>query len=297
MRWSLLTVKLCIVMVYVVLAGILLMAIVPLIQGGMDFDVEEGNAVSYAYEDGLLTTEVTVSIYNGGVLDIEDCQFRAESRLDNGTLLTSSHSIPVNLKAKEWTAVRLPLTININEVTSMMDQDVVFNGTTVSLDLAISTYVAMRLVHLELGTADAQEFEIPALISDVRADTDGINVVPYGDGYGIALPYGFRASDFIAGQEVSLNARLRNSTGTLGTTEQSITIVEDNSGQLIIPISDEAAQALMNGPDTLYFDLGLDFEGNEFTRTYQRQWDPSAPRGLSPMDWPPKVITSEGWTA
>ena len=295
MRWSLLTVKLCIVMVYVVLAGILLMAVVPLIQGGMDFDVEEGNAVSYAYEDGLLTTEVTVSIYNGGVLDIEDCQFRAESRLDNGTLITSTHSIPVDLKAKQWTAVRLPLIINVNQVTSMMDRDVVFNGTTVSLDLAISTYVAMRLVHLELGTADAQEFDIPALISDVRVDANGANVVPYGDGYGIALPYGFRASDFIAGQDVSLSARLRNSTGTLGTTGQSITIAEDNSGQLIIPISDETAQALMGGPDILYFDLGLEFEGNEFTQTYQRPWDPSAPSGPSPLDWPLTVATEQGW--
>ncbi len=252
MRWSLLVVKLCIVMVYVVLAGILLMAIVPLIQGGMDFDVEEGNAVSYAYEDGVLTTDITVSIYNGGALDIEDCQFRAESRMENGTMITYSHSIPVDLKAKEWTPVRLPLTININEVTRLMDQDVVFNGTTISLDLAISTYVAMRLVHLELGTADAQEFEIPAFISDVRADTNRVNVVPYGDGYAIALPYGFRASDFITGQDVSLNVKLRNSTGTLGNTGQSITIAKDNSGQLIIPISDEAAQALMGGPDTLY---------------------------------------------
>jgi hypothetical protein len=263
----------------------------------MDFDVEDSDSVGLAYEDGLLSTEVTVSIYNGGVLDIEDCQFRAESRLDNGTLLTSTHSIPVDLKAKEWTAVRLPLTININQVSSVLAQDVVFNGTTVSLDLAISTYVAMRLVHLELGTADAQEFEIPALISDVRADTNGASIVPYGDGYGIALPYGFRASEFIAGQDVSLRATLRNSTGALGTTGQSFSIAEDNSGQLIIPISDEAAQALMNGPDTLYFDLGLEFEGNEFTRTYQRPWDPAAPSGPSPMDWPPTVGTEQGWTA
>jgi hypothetical protein len=292
MRWSLLAVKLCIVTVYLVLAGILLLTIVPLVQGGMDFRTPETDEVSWSYENGIISTEMTVGIYNGGVLDIEDCQFRADSTLENGSLITSSQSVPVDLKAKEWTEVTIPLTLNVNEVTRMLEQDVVFNGTRVNVSLDLSTYVALRLVHLELGTAEGQSFEIPALISNVQVDMGGVSVVPYGDGYALALPYRFDASSMIVGQSLSLHGTLRNDTDTFGIASQSITIQQHNSDEMLFPLSSEEAEHLMTEPDNLHFDMTLDFQGSEFTRTYSQYWQPPSMMMTDPAGIPLTVLPS-----
>jgi hypothetical protein len=284
MRWSLLAVKLCIVAVYLVLIGILVLTVVPLIQGGMDVEVPESNQVNWSYENGIITSDVTIGIYNGGVLDIEDCRFRADSTVDNGSFITSSQSSSTNLKAKEWTYVTIPLTFNVNELTRIMEQDVVYNGATVNITLDLSTYVALRLIHFELSTPEGQSFEIPALISNVQVDMNQASIVPYGDGYALSIPYSFDASSLIVGKTISLHGGLRNETDGLGSVDRSLTIQQHNSEDLIIPVSNETATRLMTEPDTLNFEVGLNFQGNEFTRTYSRDWQPPSVRMMLPSD-------------
>jgi len=286
MRWSLLAVKLCIVTVYLVLIGILVLTVVPLIQGGMDVEVPESNQVNWSYENGIITTDVTIGIYNGGVLDIEDCRFRADSTVENGSFVTSSQSMSTNLKAKEWTYVTIPLTLNVNELTRIMEQDVVYNGATVNITLDLSTYVALRLIHFELSTPEGQSFEIPALISNEQVDVSQASIVPYGDGYALSIPYSFDASSLIVGQTISLHGGLRNDTDGIGSVNRSLTIQEHNSDDLIIPVSNETATRLMTEPDTLNFDMNLDFQGNEFTRTYSHDWQPPSVGMMLPSDNP-----------
>jgi hypothetical protein len=292
MRWSLLAVKLCIATVYLVLIGILVLTVVPLIQGGMDVKVPESNQVNWSYENGIITSDVTIGIYNGGVLDIEDCQFRADSTMENGSFITSSQSMSTNLKAKEWTYVTIPLTLNLNELARMMEQYVVYNGTTLNITLDLSTYVALRLIHFELSTPEGQSFEIPALISNVQVDVNQASIVPYGDGYALSIPYSFDASSLIVGQTISLHGGLRNDTDGFGSVDRSLTIQEHNSDDLIIPVSNETATRLMTGPDTLNFDMSLNFQGNEFTRTYSHDWQPPSVGMMLPSDNPLTVQPS-----
>ena len=272
MRWSLLTVRLVIAAVSIVTALILILTVIPLASGGLEINVHEGQDIRWAISGDNVSAQYTVSIRNGGYFDIEGFTLSVNVTDVDGTHLSTSSSVPTDLKAGAWTDVVLPIRIDLGSLTAEKKADIIFNGTEVMMGIGLDSYFGLRLIHLSVAGAGNQTMQIQPLITDLSVDPTQMTLESSGGGYVLVQPYSFGASDMITGRELDLAVVVRNRTSEVSTVTQSMTLESQNSGELRLPLTQAEAQALMLENTTLTIAMTATMEGVSFTQSVVYEW-------------------------
>lgn len=274
MRWSLLTVKVAIAIVSLISTLILLLTVLPLATGGLKIDMPQEGDVQWEMDGDLIHADVPVKIYNGGILAIEDFALSANMTDVDGTHLSTTHSIPVDLVTNAWTEVVLPVDIDLSVLSAEKRLDIVFNGTEVYLKIGLQSYFGLRTIYMSIDGDGNQTMEVPALITDLDVDPADLRLITTSSGPALDLPYSFGASDLLVGKTIRISSNIFNSSGLLSHAQEEVLIQSTNYGDLVYPLDEEAFAHLLTQSDRLRFEVMVVYDDLSYMRIVQYDWVP-----------------------
>jgi hypothetical protein len=253
MRWGLLGVRLSIITVYVVIAAIIVMSILPLATGKLQVSIPEDGGSEPIVNGNKVTMSIPVDITNDGYFNIEDLTiwFRVA---DGSNVLAEQSSVPVDVIAGRTNHLNLSIVLDLDTIAEEDLKDLVFNATTLDMRVGVEAGYSMGLVKASIQTQ--QEMEWEPMVSEVDIDTDNIQWESNGTNVDVLVPYYFEASEFAQGRDVGIQAHLANSSAVLGTASESFAIEQVNEGQLRFVVPRETFLWLQAHPEALT--LGAD---------------------------------------
>jgi len=273
MRWSLITVRLVILVVSLITAAILVLTIFPLATGGLKIDVPQDN-VTWNMDGDVVNAEVPVNIYNGGYFDIEDFALSVNMTDVDGTPLSTSTSVPIDLRSGSWTEVVLPVQIDLSTLPLEKRMDIIFNGTEVKIGIGMDSYFGLRTIHVTMDGKPDQTMEVPAMITNLNIDPSDLRLVNTRGGYQLVQPFSFSASDLLVGRNVDVSAVISDGSGTLGSTEMSLSLQQNTHGEMSVPLSQSTVAKLLGQNDSLLVTASVSFENISYSRTVRYDWTP-----------------------
>lgn len=269
MRWSLLGIRVSIILVNIAIAAIIVLSVLPLVSGGLRIDLPQGDLAKPTYEDDVVRFSVPVDIYNGGYFDITDFRMRFQVS-DGDYLIADQTSNPVNIVVGKTNRVNLDLEVDLGTVPTAELKKLVFERTMLKLEVGMGAGYCLGLVKGDVRTNQTMEWE--PLISDFEVNTQGVQAQTNGTNVDLLIPYSFTASDMVTGNTVSLQATLRNSTTLLGSAAHTIVLQNSDQGVLRLTVSQEAALWLMSHPEDLTIGTDLTYQGASLHQDYQYHW-------------------------
>ena len=274
MRWGLISVRITIMVISVITTLLLLLAVVPLMDGGLDirFPDDRTNSWSYDNSTNVVSFETPVQIYNGGFFDFQEFSIGIKLTDHNGTLISTSNSPPMDLLAGRTNFVNVRMALDLNDLGPSVLRELAFNYTTLNMSLSLASNYMDNMVNIHIGTNSTMDWT--PLIDNMQVDLQGLQIQQNGTGYDIEVPYSFEAGNMIVGQQAGIRTVLHNSSNIIGAGSETIRIDKDNSGLMEITVSPAVARQLFMNPDNLSVDVTIDFQGAIFTQTYGRAWTP-----------------------
>jgi len=275
MRWSLVAVRICMVLVSIAVAALILLTTVPLAMGGLDIDLpDEGDDV-WTVDGSTYSAEMTIGIYNGGYFDITDFDLDFNLTDTDGYLLAESVSEPTDLKAGEWTDVIVGIEIDVDNLPAEKQAEIVFNGTDAIMGLGLDAKFGLGTMRLSLDVdTDDNTIEIPPMITEMKVDPSDMSIEKGSYGYRIALPYSFSSSDYVTGEELSIHVSLSNATKLIGSATSDIVLSGYNSDTLYFPISNQMYDHLLNASDVIRADISVTAFGVTMEKETTYYWSP-----------------------
>ena len=272
MRWGLFTTKLVIVLFNLGIVVILILSVLPLVQGGLNIEMPQNDS-QWTYNDNILSMQTPIQIYNGGFFDIQNFTLGFELR-NNGSseVLVSSQTAPVDIVHGRWTNIPLAFDIDLENMNRTTERELVFNDTSFNLSVSVQAQYTDRMITLGLNGYNVMNWT--ALIYDLNVDTSELNVESAGSNYTISVPYHFSASNILSGAHVDLGVRLRDPTMVMGNSSKEMTIQENNDGTFNMSVNETVAHYLMSHTDKLYVDYNVSFDGATFGQTSSLEWGP-----------------------
>ncbi len=258
MRWSLWAVRSAIIAVDLIIVAIIVLSILPLATGDLTVSIPDNQENEPTMNGDSITMALPIDITNNGYFSIDDLTLMLE--VSNGDLvITDQRSEPVDIPTGGTTRVNLALTLDLDSISDEALKDMVFNQTELLMKLGVEAGYSLSLVKASVNVQESMEWD--PLISDYDLDTNNINTVANGSNVNIIVPYSFSASDFVQGRTLTIHSQLVNSTGVMGTAENSVTIEHNNAEEITFVITQEAAAWYMAHPEELRLEVDLDFEG------------------------------------
>lgn len=252
MRWGLLGIRLSIVAVYLVIAVMIVMSILPLASGKIQVSVpEEGEEPTI--DGSRIAMTIPVDITNDGYFDIQDLTVKLRIA-DGAKVLTEQSSAPVDVIAGRTNHLNLSLVLDLDAVEEDDLKDLVFNATILDLSVGVEAGYSLGLVKAAIDTT--QMIEWKPMVTNLRIEADDVLWESNGTNVDVLIPYHFEASDFVQGRTVSIQAQLANSTAVVGTASESFTVGPVNDGQLRFVMPQSTYLSLQSQPETLV--LGAD---------------------------------------
>lgn len=258
MRWGLLGVRLSIVAVYLVIAAIIVMSIMPLATGKLAVSIPDEGAGEPAVDGNRVIMTVPVDITNGGYFDIQGLTVKFKIA-DGDTVITEQSSVPVDIIAGQKDRVNLSIVVDLDDLNDEDLRSLVFNATVLDLEVGVEAGYSLGLVKASINTE--QEMEWEPMVSNADVDVNNIQWVSNGTNVDVLVPYHFEASDFIRGKTMNIQAQIANSTAVLGTASETVTIGDSNDGQLRFVIPQESFLWLQSHPQTLVLGADLSLMG------------------------------------
>ncbi len=267
MRWGLLGVRLAAISVYLVIAILILLSILPLIQGRISIEIPETNAAP-SFQGVTLTISQPVVISNGGFFAIQD--FTANLLMTNGeTVVADQKTVPQEIAAGETKTIYIQFDVDTNNMSDEAKASLVFNSS--QLDVSIGIHAAYTLGLVKLDVRGNQTMLHDPMISNISLDPNAITLFANG-GDDILIPYSFSAGPMIQGQPLSVRAHVINESASLGNGNQDLIISENNNGQVTIAMDQEAATWLRAHSEELDFAITFDFYGATLTNIFHYSW-------------------------
>lgn len=258
MRWSLWAVRSAIIGVNLLIAAIIILSIVPLAKGDIGVTIPEGTENEPTMDGSKVTLSLPIDVHNGGYFTIEDLSLHL--RLTGDDLVITDHrSSPVDIPTGGTSRVNLEMEIDMASIPEEAKRQMVFDRVDLLMDVGVEVAYSLGLVKASVNVQEMMEWE--PLISDFDLDTDNVQAVNNGSNLDVVVPYSFRASELIYGNELSVSSQLINSTGVVSTAHHSITIQEDNHGEIVFVMSQEDAMWMVAHPENLVLSVDLECEG------------------------------------
>ncbi len=249
MRWGLFTTKMVIVLFNLGIVVILILSVLPLVQGGLNIEMPQNDS-QWTYSDNILSMQTPIQIYNGGFFDIQNFTLGFELR-NNGSsdVLVSSQTAPVDIVHGRWTDIPLAFDMDLENMNRSTERELVFNDTSFNLSVSVQAQYTDRMITLGLNGYDVMNWT--ALIYDLNVDTSDLNVGSDGSNYMMSVPYHFSASTILSGAHVDIGVRLCDPTMVMGNSSKELTIQENNDGVFNMSVNYTVAHYLMSHTDTV----------------------------------------------
>lgn len=258
MRWSLWAVRSAIIAVDLIIAAIIVLSILPLATGDLSVSIPDNQDNEPTMEGDRITMSLPIDVSNYGYFSIDDLTLML--RVSNGDLvITDQRSDPVDIPTGGTTRVNLALTMDLDSISDEVLKDMVFNSTELLMSLGVEAGYSLSLVKASVNVQESMEWD--PLISDFNLDVYNVQTIANGSNYNVLVPYSFSASELINGRTLNIHSQLVNSTGVMGTTDNTVVMEQHNAGQITFVISQEAAMWYMGHPEDLRLLVDLDFEG------------------------------------
>ena len=225
---------------------IVILSIVPLIDGGIGLDFEDEGQSMNSYENDVFSFEFPVTVSNNGFYDINDLEVTFALLDDHGDVVTQSTSGKIDIPAGGDTDVMISMSVDLNDVRDSIGMEMVFNGTDLTVDLGLSAKYTWDLVRASVE-AD-MDFELGPFVYNIDVRTDQANVW-YDGSYRLMVPYSFNCDDMVTGQQIQVTTVFSDANGTIGTSTQDVELQSYNDLQAEVTISNEAYQRLMLGEE------------------------------------------------
>ncbi|MFP4170685.1 MAG: hypothetical protein ACLFUV_06670 [Methanomassiliicoccales archaeon] len=270
MRWGLLGIRLGMLGINLVIIAIILMSLLPLLSGALEVRMPEGQE-SWQVEDDYITLSQPVSITNEGFYDMEDFTVRFLLEDVDGNVITDYENLPVDINTGGTTDVNINLRIDMDDIGEEGMRNLVFNGTTFDMLVELRTDYMLNLVTLMANVSEEMGWD--PLINDYGLDTHGIHHSFQGDRLEIVAPFFVDASEMMDGRTVNIDCTLRNSTSTLSTASESITLNGYTEGQLDFLLDPSTSAYMANHSEELTFDLEVEAEGVTVEESVPYQWE------------------------
>lgn len=250
--------RLSIIAVYLVIAAIIAMSLLPFATGKVKVSIpEEGGSEPQVSGNQVIMT-VPVDITNDGYFDIQDLTVRFRIA-DGAKVITERSSVPVDVIAGRTNHLNLSIVIDLDTVGEESMKDLVFNATILSLEVGVEAGYSLGLVKASISSDQDMEWE--PLVNNVNVDTGSIRWENNGTNVDVLVPYHFDASSFAQGKTVGIVAQLSNSSAVLGTASEDLIIGPSNDGQLRFVVSQETFLWLQAHPQALTLDASLSLMG------------------------------------
>lgn len=258
MRWSLWAVRSAIIAVDLIIVAIIVLSILPLATGDLSVSIPDNQDNEPTMEGDRITMSLPIDVSNYGYFSIDDLTLML--RVSNGDLvITDQRSQPVDIPSGGTTRVNLALTMDLGSISDEALKDMVFNRTVLMMSLGVEAGYSLSLVKASVNVQESMEWD--PLISDFNLDVYNVQTIANGSNYNVLVPYSFSASELINGRTLNIHSQLVNSTGVMGTTDNTVVMEQHNAGQITFVISQEAAMWYMGHPEDLRLLVDLDFEG------------------------------------
>lgn len=273
MKLGLLGVRLGILGVYIVIIAIIALAIFPLVYGGIEIDVQEGEDSNFSVSGNKISFRQPVRVYNGGFYDIEDFVFHFYLEDEDGNVISDYTNMPVDIDAGKYTTVMISLDIDLDEIEEETLRNMVFNGTVLEMLVELRTKYMLQLMELEVNYTDEMEWE--PLIRDYGIEEWGIYTQYNGSQMEIVAPFFVDASEMLDDEIITLDCTLSNSTAILGADSETITLHQYTQGEFRFRLDENATSWLANHSEELTFTMTLEVAGVDASAIFYYYWNPS----------------------
>jgi hypothetical protein len=244
MKVPLLITHLGITVFKIVVALIVILSILPLINGGLKVDLEDTNDNQSSMDANSLYYDFPITITNNGIYDINDMIVSFTIVDDDGNIMAEGSTGNVDIPVGGDTEVHFQMTINIDDLENVK-MEMVFNGTDLTMDLDVSAKYTMDLVSVSIQ-ADT-ELTIGPFISDIQVRTYEVYLESEGSEHYMIVPYSFSCADMAVGQVAWVQTELSDNNGTMGNVTQQIELQSYTYDQTRVPITQEAYDRMIQG--------------------------------------------------
>ncbi len=284
---GLVLVRISMVVVALLVLSIIFLSIVPLLQGGIKVELPEADQIEWSYNDTVLTSDLNINVYNGGYLSISDFRFWVEINVNKSEYFVQSDSVSVSLKGHQWTEVHVPVNINLGQIDAARVEEMLFDGAVLRINGGMTTYAAANLVHLSAQLIHYVNYSLPSVVSVLNLSAEKAQLHQKVQGWELQVPYALNSTQLGYGWNATLEYHLHNSTAVLGEGNKTFVLGEGLSDNLSFPISNQTAERLSNGTETLFFDLTLDLGLASRNFTFSTDWTGNGSGLTSTMPFAP----------
>jgi hypothetical protein len=244
MKVPLLIARLGIIAFKSIVALIVILSILPLINGGLNVDLEDTDDNQSSMDANSLYFDFPVTVTNNGIYDINDMIVSFTVVDDDGNVMAEGSTGNVDIPVGGDTEVHFQMTIDIDDLEEVK-MEMVFNGTELTMDLDVSAKYTMDLVSVSIQ-ADT-ELTIGPFISDVQVHTYEVYLESEGSEHFMIVPYSFSCADMAVGQVAWVQTELSDNNGTMGNVTQQIELQSYTYDQTRVPITQEAYDRMIQG--------------------------------------------------
>ena len=271
-RWQLTVTRLGILAFKIAIIIILILAVITPVTGGVRVSVPDLKSGVWSFDNGTLRLGTTVSVYNGGIFDVNDFHINFGLSDNKTTNLANSTTDHVNIRSGQTNNLGLRMAIDLNRLNGTALRSFVFNVTNVKMAVDVGATYPLGWVSMNIGGNSTSNWQ--PLVQNYSVDVNNMSLAQSGGQYAISVPYTLSVSDMISGASMDLKVTMRNSTGPMATTDQMIVLQPQTKGVLVLNLSVPAAQYLLTHQEQLHFDVTAGFLNASVTRTYDHPWRP-----------------------
>jgi hypothetical protein len=271
-RWQLTVTRLGILAFKIAIIVILILAVVTPVTGGVNIKMPELNDGVWSFDNGTMRLGTTVGVYNGGVFDVNDFHIDFGMTDANLTKLASAGTDHVNIRSGQWNDLDLKVAIDLNRMNETELRSFVFNVTKVRMALDVGATYPLGWISLNIGGNSTTEWQ--PLVKDYSVDVNHMSLVHNGGQYSLTVPYRVNVSDKISGAPMGLKVTMRNASGTMSTTDQTIVLQPETSGNLVLNLSTQAAQYMESHQEQIHFDAQASIMTASVNKSYEYLWKP-----------------------
>jgi hypothetical protein len=248
---------LAILTVDILIIVVVALSIIPLATGQVQVNIIDDQAEP-TVEGDQISLALPVEIHNGGYFDIDDLTLIVRVS-EGGELIAERTTNGTDITAGHTKRLDLDIGMTLDDIPASKLMSLVFSHTTLDVDVKVKAGYTMGLVNAQVR--GHQEMEWDPLISDLSVASDAVRFITNGTNTNVAVPFSFTSSNMVRGQVFGLHAQLANSTAILGDMNRTVTMQDNNQGEIIFVLPQSTAAWLATHPESLDLSIDATFRG------------------------------------
>ncbi|HUT26595.1 MAG TPA: hypothetical protein VMW85_00915 [Methanomassiliicoccales archaeon] len=270
MKLPLVAVRLGILAIKLIALMIIILSILPLMNGGIDVNFDTANDSDWSYTSTSLSLDSPLTVTNNGFYDINDLTIGFTFLGEDGEVLAESTSDSMDIPAGKETELRVRMTLDLDDLTQNVLSDIVFNGTRMEFVVEVSAKYSMDLVRISVEGGTDLSWQ--PMLSNLDIMNEYSRLMSDGSNHSLSIPYTFYAQDLIQGQPVMVLTQFSDSHGYMTNLTQVIDARDNVYEEAVVPITQEVYDRMTSGPEELTVSVTLVFLGCSNTVTETWGW-------------------------